>query len=69
MIHGIVQAWVDEGISPNTAVRLAPVFLIEEYLGVDALRRLGIPDRTLRQWRADVRRQRDAAAPAAQLEL
>jgi cyclopropane fatty-acyl-phospholipid synthase-like methyltransferase len=60
MIHGIVQAWIDEGISPNTALRLAPFALIEDELGVEALHRLGLNERTLRRWRAEIRAQRDA---------
>ena len=58
---GIVRLLVDAGMSPTDSMRLATFFLIEETLGREPVRELGLPRQTASRWRREI-------AAAAQTE-
>lgn len=58
---GIVRLLVDAGMSPTDSMRLASFFLIEETLGREPIRELGLPRQTAARWRREI-------AAAAQTE-
>lgn len=62
MLYGVVRALIQSGLRPAAAMRVAAFVAIDGSIGRGALRQLGLPVRTERRWRAEVR---DAVAAAS----
>jgi len=58
---GVVRLLVDSGMSSTGSMHLATFFLIEETLGREPVRALGLPRQTAARWRREI-------AAAAQTE-
>ena len=58
---GIVRLLVDAGLTPTDSMRLATFFAIEESLGREVIRAIGLPRNTATRWRREI-----AAAAATQ---
>lgn len=51
---GVVRLLVDAGMTPTDSMRLATFFVIEESLGRETVRTLGIPRQTAARWRREI---------------
>lgn len=50
-LYGTVRMFQEAGMSPNESLRLAAFFVIENALGRDVTRSLGLPRATMTRWR------------------
>ena len=54
-LYAVVKSLTEIGLRPAAALRLASFVLIDGSMGRGALRSLGLPERTERAWRAELR--------------